>query len=58
MRALYTRARMMGRTAWVIAHHKQEELEETKSQEPEGRSPETELGSQERPSKVASPDYS
>jgi len=57
-RILYTRARMMGRPAWVIAHQRQEELEETKSQEPEVRSPETEVGSQERPSKVATPDYS
>ncbi len=57
-RILYTQARMMGRPSWVIAHQRQEELEETKSQEPEVRSPETEVGSQERPSKIASPDYS
>lgn len=58
-RILYTRARMMGRPSWVIAPEKQEELKETKSQEPELSSSQgTELGSQERPSKVVSPDYS
>ncbi len=71
-RILYTRARMMGRPSWVLAHQKQEEVEEVEETKGQGREvvdPETEVGSQgtegnvsvggqERPSKVTSHDYS
>ena len=57
-RILYTRACLMGRPSWVLAHQKQEELQEIKKQEPELVSQGTEIGDQERPSKVASHDYS
>ena len=57
-RILYTRASMVGRPAWVLAHQKKEEVKEAKSQEPKESRQEAEVRSQERSSKVASPDYS
>ena len=49
-RILYTRARMTGRSAWMLAHQPEEA--------PEVRSPETEVEGQESKRGEPNPDYS
>jgi CDP-diacylglycerol--glycerol-3-phosphate 3-phosphatidyltransferase len=54
-RILYTRARMTGRSAWVVAHQPSEEAPAVPSPEPKGQSQESEV---QGPDSEPSPDFS